>query len=222
MKLNIHKKVLILVLGTGLVTFLVLGAFSYYGRGIVRRDMVAMSIELGEKSATYADDLLIEHLKQTLGELTEAKAQYVDREMSITKEDAEILANAVTEIMKHPDDYLPKTLPDPRTDPVKQGEPYRIYAPDIRDHITPEIQRELELAANIKDILSDVLKDYMDYNATAFVGGEKGWYICARIVPDENGNTDLNATVHFSHERIYEFDPRKRPWYIHAKGKMLL
>ena len=217
MKLNIHKKVLILVLGTGLVTFLVLGAFSYYGRGIVRRDMVAMSIELGEKSATYADDLLIEHLKQTLGELTEAKAQYVDREMSITKEDAEILANAVTEIMKHPDDYLPKTLPDPRTDPVKQGEPYRIYAPDIRDHITPEIQRELELAANIKDILSDVLKDYMDYNATAFVGGEKGWYICARIVPDENGNTDLNATVHFSHERIYEFDPRKRPWYIHAK-----
>ncbi|MBR6711468.1 MAG: SpoIIE family protein phosphatase [Selenomonadaceae bacterium] len=217
MKLNIHKKVLILVLGTGLVTFLVLGAFSYYGRGIVRRDMVAMSIELGEKSATYADDLLIEHLKQTLGELTEAKAQYIDREMSITKEDAEILANAVTEIMKHPDDYLPKTLPDPRTDPVKQGEPYRIYAPDIRDHITPEIQRELELAANIKDILSDVLKDYMDYNATAFVGGEKGWYICARLVPDENGNTDLNATVHFSHERIYEFDPRKRPWYIHAK-----
>ena len=217
MKLNIHKKVLILVLGTGLVTFLVLGAFSYYGRGIVRRDMVAMSIELGEKSATYADDLLIEHLKQTLGELTEAKAQYIDREMSITREDAEILANAVTEIMKHPDDYLPKTLPDPRTDPVKQGEPYRIYAPDIRDHITPEIQRELELAANIKDILSDVLKDYMDYNATAFVGGEKGWYICARLVPDENGNTDLNATVHFSHERIYEFDPRKRPWYIHAK-----
>ncbi|MBQ3434436.1 MAG: HAMP domain-containing protein, partial [Selenomonadaceae bacterium] len=217
MKLNIHKKVLILVLGTGLVTFLVLGAFSYYGRGIVRRDMVAMSIELGEKSATYADDLLIEHLKQTLGELTEAKAQYVDREMSITKEDAEILANAVTEIMKHPDDYLPKTLPDPRTDPVKQGEPYRIYAPDIRDHITPEIQRELELAANIKDILSDALKDYMDYNATAFVGGEKGWYICARLVPDENGNTDLNATVYFSHERIYEFDPRKRPWYIHAK-----
>ncbi|MBQ4495692.1 MAG: SpoIIE family protein phosphatase [Selenomonadaceae bacterium] len=217
MKLNIHKKVLILVLGTGLVTFLVLGAFSYYGRGIVRRDMVAMSIELGEKSATYADDLLIEHLKQTLGELTEAKAQYIDREMSITREDAEILANAVTEIMKHPDDYLPKTLPDPRTDPVKQGEPYRIYAPDIRDHITPEIQRELELAANIKDILSDILKDYMDYNATAFVGGEKGWYICARLVPDENGNTDLNATVHFSHERIYEFDPRKRPWYIHAK-----
>ena len=217
MKLNIHKKVLILVLGAGLVTFLVLGAFSYYGRGIVRRDMVAMSIELGEKSANYADDLLIEHLKQTLGELAEAKAQYIDREMSITREDAEILANAVTEIMTHPDDYLPKTLPDPRTDPVKQGEPYRIYAPNIRDNITPEIQYELELAANVKDVLSDILKDYMGYNATAFVGGEKGWYICARLVPDENGNTDLNATVHFSHERIYEFDPRKRPWYIHAK-----
>ncbi len=217
MKLNIHKKVLILVLGAGLVTFLILGVFAYYGRGIVRRDMMAMSIELGEESATYADDLLIKHLKQTLGELAEAKAQYVDREMSIVREEAKIIADAVTEIMTHPDDYLPKTLPDPRTDPVKQGEPYRIYAPNIRDNITPEIQHELELAANIKDLLADILENYVGYNATVFAGGEKGWYICARLVPDENGITDLNATIHFSHERIYEFDPRRRPWYIHAK-----
>ena len=219
MKLNIHKKVLILVLGAGLVTFLILGLFSYYGRGVVRRDMVAMSIELGEESATYADDLLVKHLKQTLGELAEAKAQYVDREMSISREDAQIIADAMTEIMSHPDDYLPKTLPDPRTDPVKQGEPYKIYAPNIRDNITPEIQRELELAANIKDIMKDALKTYLGYSATIFVGGEKGWYICARLVPDENGYTDLNATLHFSHERVYEFDPRKRPWYIAAKRK---
>ena len=134
MKLNIHKKVLILVLGAGLVTFLVLGLFSYYGRGVVRRDMVAMSIELGEESATYADDLLIEHLKQTLGELAKAKAQYIDREMSITKEEAEILANSVTEIMTHPEDYLPKTLPDPSIDPVKQGEPYRCAGYPRQNH----------------------------------------------------------------------------------------
>ena len=218
MKLNIHKKVLILVLGAGLTTFLVLGIFSYFGKGVVQRDMAAMSVELGEKSASYTDDLLTEQLKQTLGELAKAKAQFIDREMSITKEDAAILANAMTEIMSHPENYLPKTLPDPRTDSVRQGEPYRIYAPDIRDNLTPEILNEHALASNIKDMLSELLKGYSRHNATAFVGGEKGWYICARLVVDENGNTDFDKTVSFSYERIYEFDPRKRPWYVAAKN----
>ena len=218
MKLNIHKKVLILVLSAGLVTFLVLGLFSYYGRSVVRNDMIDMSIELGEKSAKYADYLLIEHLEESIGELAEAKAQFIDREMSIARDDARILANAMTHIMTHPEDFPPRTLSDPRTDSVKQGEPYWIYAPDIRDNITPEIKNEHMLASNIKDILSDLLKGYDGYNATAFVAGEKGWYICARLVLDENGNTNFDDTISFSHERIYEFDPRKRPWYVKAKA----
>ncbi|MBQ4404525.1 MAG: SpoIIE family protein phosphatase [Selenomonadaceae bacterium] len=218
MKLNIHKKVLILVLGAGLTTFLVLGIFSYFGKNIVQRDMALMSVELGEKSANYTHNLLINQLKQTLGELALARAQFMDRELSIIKEDAEILASAMTEIMSQPENYLPKTLPDPRTDSVRNDEPYRIYAPDIRDNLTPEIQNELELAANINVILAETLKTYEGYNATAFVGGEKGWYICARLVLDKDGKTDYNTPIHFSHERIYEFDPRKRPWYIAAKN----
>jgi len=218
MKLNIHKKVLILVLGAGLTTFLVLGVFSYFGKGIVQRDMAAMSVELGEKSASYTDDLLTDQLKQTLGELAKAKAQFIDREMSIAKEDAFILASAMTEIMSHPENYLPKTLLDPRTDPVKNDEAYIIYAPDIRDKLTPEILREVTLAANIKDILTELLKGFTGYNATAFVSGEKGWHICGRLIVDENGDTDFNATIPFSYERIYDYDPRKRPWYIAAKN----
>ena len=218
MKLNIHKKVLILVLGAGLTTFLVLGIFSYFGKNIVQRDMALMSVELGEKSANYTHNLLINQLKQTLGELALARAQFMDRELSIIKEDAEILASAMTEIMSQPENYLPKTLPDPRTDSVRNDEPYRIYAPDIRDNLTPEIQNELELAANINVILAETLKTYEGYNATAFVGGEKGWYICARLVLDKDGKTDYDNPIHFSRERIYEFDPRKRPWYIAAKN----
>ncbi len=217
MKLNIHKKVLILVLGAGLATFLVLSVFSYYGRGVMQKEMGKMSVELGEKSATYTTELLTDQLKQTLGELAEARAQFIDRQMSITREQAVMLANAMTEIFSHPENFLLKDLPDPRTDPVQMGQPYKIFAPDVRDKLTPEILNELALAANIKDFMAELLRDYTGYNATAFVGGEKGWYICSRLVLDENGQTDFNKTVAFSHERIYEFDPRKRPWYINAK-----
>ncbi len=218
MKFNIHKKVLMLVLGAGLTTFIVLGIFSYFAKNVVERDMAEMSVELGENSATYTDNLLIEQLKQTLGELAEAKAQFIDREMKITREQAEILADAVAEIFTHPENYSPKTLPDPRNVPIKNAELYRIYAPDIRDNITPEIQRELELAANVSDVLTELLKSYTGYNATAFVGGEKGWYMCARLVLDAEGKTDFYNPIYFSQERIYEFDPRKRPWYVAAKN----
>ncbi|MBR3499018.1 MAG: SpoIIE family protein phosphatase [Selenomonadaceae bacterium] len=216
-RLNIHKKVLLLVLGAGLTTFIVLSVFSFIGKSFVQRDKESMSVELGEKSASYTDALLVNQLKRTLGELAMAKAQFIDREMSVAREDATILADAVTRIMSHPENYSPRHLPDPRTDQIRNGEIYRIYAPDIRENVTPEIQREQDLVANVKDFLPEVLEGFSGFNATAFVGGEKGWYICARLVVDENGETDFNAPISFSHERIYEFDPRKRPWYIAAK-----
>ncbi|MBR4152217.1 MAG: SpoIIE family protein phosphatase [Selenomonadaceae bacterium] len=218
MKLNIHRKVLILVFGTGLVTFLVLGIFSYFGKNIVQNDMVDMSIELGDKSTGYTEELLIDKLKQTLGKLAEAKADFINREMTIMRDDAELLANAMTEIMSHPENYSPKTLPDPRTDPVRNCEPYIIYAPEIRDNITPEIKKELELAANVKDLMTELLKSHKGYNATTFVGGAKGWHIGDRQVIDAEGNTDLETPLPFSHDRVYEFDPRKRPWYINARN----
>ena len=214
MKLNIHQKVLILVLGMGLTTFLALGIFSYLCSRVVQKDMQTMSAEFGEKNAEFTDDLSLGQIKATLTELAEAKAQFIDREMSVTREDVTILSEAMTYIISHPENYSPKNLPDPRTDPVHNAEPYIIYAPDIRDNVTPEMQNEIALAANIREILGEILKSYEGYHATAFVGSKNGWYICARLV-----DTDLseNKTISFSHERIYEFDPRKRPWYISAE-----
>ena len=216
MKLNIHKKVLSLVLGTGLATFLVLGIFSYVARDIVQRDMSKMSNELGEKSASYTDDILTKELEQTLGELAKARAEFINREMTITRDDATILAEAMTEIISHPENYSPRTQPDPRTQPVKNGQTYLIFAPDIRDNVTPALIQEISIAANISNLLEEMTRSYSEYNCTAFAGSTKGWYFCSRIVLDRNGNANFNENIPFSHERIYAFDPRKRPWYEKA------
>ena len=218
MKLNIHKKVLILVLGAGLATFLVLGIFSYYAGNVVQQELKNMSLELGEKSASYTESLVINQLKQTLGELAEARAQFIDREISITREDAKALAEIMTGIMSHPENYSPKTLADPRSAPIHNNEVYWVFAPDIRNNLTPEIQNEVQLAANIKDILEEMLASYEGYNASAFVAGEKGWHIGDRLLLNENGEHDYTTPINFSYERIYEYDPRKRPWYIVAKN----
>ena len=216
MKLNIHKKVLRLVLGAGLLTFLVLGIFVHFGRNVVKKDMIQISDELGKASASYTEQLVTTELKQTLSELAKANAQFINREMSITQEDAEILASAMTEIMSHPENYLPKTLPDPRTSPIKNGQTYLIFAPDLRDKVTPEIQKEIALAANIGDLLEEMTQSYKSYNCTAFAGSAKGWHICSRIVLGEDGKAHFDENIPFSHERIYEFDPRIRSWYRKA------
>ena len=216
MKLNIHKKVLILVLGTGLATFLVLGLFSYMSKTILQKDMAKMSVNLGKKSASYTDEILIAELKQTLGSLAKAKAEYINREMAIARYDAAILAEAMTEIISNPEKHPPKTLPDPRTQSVKNGQTYLIFAPDIRDNVTPAFMQEISIAANISGLLEEISKYYSQYNCTAFAGSEKGWYFCSRIVLDDSGKANFNENIPFSHERIYNFDPRKRPWYIKA------
>ena len=216
MKLNIHKKVLILVLGSGLVTFLVLCIFAYYGGKVLTRDMNLMSVELGEKSATYTEDLLIGQLKNTLGELAETNAQFIDRELEVTLEDAKILSEAMTEIMSHPENYSPKTLADPRTSPIKNAQAYMVFAPDME--VTPEIQNELALAANIQYFLVDLLKTYMGYNMTIFIGSEKGWFICAELAHDKEGNTNLDENISMGYDKIYKYDARTRPWYVAAKN----
>ncbi|MBR0059886.1 MAG: SpoIIE family protein phosphatase, partial [Selenomonadaceae bacterium] len=216
MKLNIHKKVLILVLGTGLATFLMLGIFSYSEKNIVQKDMAKASVELGEKSAIYTDALLEDELKQTLGKLAESKAEYINSEMAITRDNAKILANAMTEIMSHPENYLPRTPPDPRTDSVMNGQTYLIFAPDVRDAVTPELMQEISIAANIGDLLDEMARSYSKYNCTAFAGSEKGWYFCSRVVLGEDGKAHFDEAIPFSRERIYSFDPRRRPWYVKA------
>ena len=216
MRLNIHKKVLILVTGTGLVTFLVLGIFTYLGKSLVQNDMAQMSLELGNKSADYTDEILTDELKKTYGELARAKADFINREMTITRQNAEILADAMTAIAAHPENYLPRTQPDPRSQSVLNGQTYMIFAPDIRDNVPPEMMTEISLAANIAPLLEEMTRSYSKYNCTAFAGSEKGWYFCSRVVLNDDGTANFNETIPFSRERIYEFDPRKRPWYVKA------
>ena len=216
MKLNIHKKVLILVLGTGLIAFLVLGTFAYFGQKVVQKDMAEMSVELGEKSASYTEKFLTNELKKTFGNLAKVKADFINREMLITLEDAKILADAMTEIISHPENYLPKNPPDPRTSPIKNGQTYLIFAPDLRDKVTPEIQQEIAIAANIGDLLDEITRNYSNYNCTAFAGSANGWHLCSRIVLGDDNKANFDENIPFSYERIYEFDPRTRPWYLKA------
>ncbi|MBO4779538.1 MAG: SpoIIE family protein phosphatase, partial [Selenomonadaceae bacterium] len=47
---------------------------------------------------------------------------------------------------------------------------------------------------------------------------EKGWFICAVIKNKKDGDTDSGGMTNFTYEIIYDFNARKRPWYVAAKN----
>ena len=206
MKWNIQKRLLVLVLAAGILSFLAMSGLSFYSLSIVRSVMLEMGDELGNAGATLTEKLMSYQIKKTLGELATSRAKFIDHETSLIKSNVRILSDTMTKIASNPEKYKPLTVVDPRTSPVKMGESYIIYAPDLKGNVTPEIQAEIAIADNIKTLLMPMAKSYVDYKSSFFVGSKNGWFICSSIFPGQEFSPVTD-------EEINEYDPRKRPWY---------
>ncbi|MBQ9487697.1 MAG: SpoIIE family protein phosphatase [Selenomonadaceae bacterium] len=210
-KFNIHKKVRMLVLLAGLLSFLVLGAIALYGLASIRADVSEMGTEFGESGANYTQNLLTKQLTETLGALVESRAEYINRDMERMMQDVIILAETMTEIASHPQNYEPRTLPDPRYERIGKAETYIIYSPALREQgVSPALSHEIEIASNIRDYLVPLAKSYHTYKSSFYVGSKNGYFLCSGILP----GVDYSPIIE---EEIYNYDPRQRPWYQTAR-----
>lgn len=210
MKLNIHKRVRLLVLSAGILSFFVLACISIYGLFSVRRNVSEMGTELGESGANYTQSLVTDQLKQTLLALASSRAEYIDRDMERMMQDVTILAETMTEISSHPQNYLPHVLPDPRYERIGKAETYIIYSPQLREEgVSPELRAEIEIAGNIRNYLVPLAKSYLNYKSSFYVGSKDGYFLCSGILP----GVDYSPIIE---DEIYNYDPRQRPWYQNA------
>ena len=211
MKWNIHQRVRWLVLSAGILSFCVLSVIGFLGVSSIRRDVSKMGTELGESSANYTQNILTDQLKQTLSELSAARADYINRDMERMMQDVIILAETMTEIASHPENYNPRTLPDPRYERIGKAETYIIYSPSLReDGVDSALRQEIEIASNIRDYLVPLAKSYLEYKSSFYVGSKNGYFLCSGILP----GVDYSPIIE---DEIYNYDPRQRPWYINAQ-----
>ena len=211
MKWNIHKRVRLLVLSAGILSFFVLSVIGFLGISSIRSDVLQMGTELSESGANYTQAILTDQLKQTLSALSVARADYIDRDMERMMRDVEILAETMTEIASHPENYSPRTLPDPRFERIGKAETYIIYSPSLREEgVSSELRREIEIASNIRDYLVPLAKSYWDYKSSFYVGSKNGYFLCSGILP----GVDYSPIID---DEIYNYDPRQRPWYQNAQ-----
>ena len=208
MKWNIQKRLLVLVMAAGILSFLAMSGLSFYGMNVVRTEMQEMGDELGKAGADFTESLMTYHLKQTLGELAQARAEFIENETELIRSDVKILAQTMTRIASNPENYKPVKLLNPRFESVYNTETYLTYGPDVlRDGLLPEIEREIGIAGNIRTVIIPIAKSFIYYKSSVYVGSKHGWFICSSVFPDR---TD---PLPFEESEFFEYDPRERPWY---------
>ena len=221
MKWNIQKRLLVLVLAAGILSFLTMSGLSFYSMSVMRSDLKAMGNELGKAGADFTESLVTYHLKRTLSDLAKTRADFIEQETRIFLGNVQAMANIMTKIVSNPEDYKPLKLLDPRFDRVRNFQPYIIYSPETflngmtPEKLPPELHREISIAANIGNTLLPVAESFRDYKASFYAGSKKGYFICISLYPETNGALD------YSDDELYRYDCRQRPWYkvaINASG----
>ena len=213
MKWNIQKRLLVLVLTAGILSFMTVSGLSFYGLSIVRDELNKMGSVLGKAGADFTESIVSYQLQCTLSELADSRADYIEREALLMQQEVQMLAHTMTQIASHPAEYKPLKVLDPRVDKVKNFQPYIIYSPETYrngmspEKLPPEVQSEIQITANLTTELIPFAKFYAGYKSSFYVGSNKGYFICVDVSPKDNGELD------FSHGEIYDFDCRQTPWY---------
>ncbi|TYZ24602.1 SpoIIE family protein phosphatase [Selenomonas ruminis] len=207
---SIRQRLLRLLVISSLLSALVFAGLSFYGITFVRRDIADMGRQLSESGAEYTKQYINKTSEDTLAGLAKAEAGYIDREMALMQHDVQLLSEALTWIQLHPENFLPGNVFDVYNGKVPPTAPCVLYSPEVRKRGIKTVQKEVELAANIKGTLVPIEKSYGNdsYSATYFCS-KHGFLICSSVFPGE-------AYSPMSDDPAFDYDPRVRPWYINA------
>ncbi len=216
-KLNIHKRILLMLLSAVFLTFAALGVVSLRGLFGVRHYTEAGSMRLGDDAADYAEDMAIERTKKRIAASAAEKARKVENELKLIRHDTEVLAEVMTRVLTHPENYSPRRLPVPTEKHVAPGEAYLLVASKVREECaSDEVQREIALASNAVDELEVMAKFYMNYKTSCYYGSKYGYYITLECYDSEEMYKNIHSESYHNN-----YDPRTRPWYqlAAAEGK---
>ena len=91
--LKIKTRLLVLVLTTGFLSFLTLGGLSFYAMDIVKNGMNKLGEDVTVAGAEFTEELMLRQLKENLEDLAESRANFIDYETDLIRENVKTMAN---------------------------------------------------------------------------------------------------------------------------------
>ena len=211
-KMSIHRRVLLLLLSAGILSFLALGVVSLWGMYSAQHATIKNGMHMGTAATTFMENLATYNAQKQLLDLAIEKAQSVDRELVTIRMDTERIAFVMERLLSHPTDRMPKTLKEPTQGPIAFGEAFLYRAPSLR---TPEaiagLSQEIGLVSNIADVLENTASFYNGYQFGFTVASKKGYMISVEMEPGGKGY------VNFTEKFLTGFVPQERPWFKSAE-----
>ena len=214
--LNIQRKLLLLALSVGLMTFLAVGTIAFWAMDETRSALLTGGENLQREVSGSVANFAEEQAKTRIREVTAAKAKHFDYGLSEIEADVRFMAQDMSNIMSHQPRYSPRSLTVANDVPdIMLGTAYLHLSPDLLRHgISGNLRREIGVAANFADTLLNMSRFYHGYSTSFIAASQNGYMICVdigrqdgiSIYPDEDARTAFLTT----------FDARERPWYQQA------
>ncbi|MBR3622620.1 MAG: PDC sensor domain-containing protein, partial [Selenomonadaceae bacterium] len=209
--MNIERKILLLVLGVGVLWAFLLGGLSYSGITQVQRSTEDKGDEM-----LAAFDAFIENYAESLVKERIEQAQFTA--LQVTKKlcvfyDAENIAKMAEKILEHPQNYSPRYLPEATERTINANNAYIYYNPGVREQLAtnPDLAKKFALLSNIANSLEYVSYFYRSGDV-CFLASKDGCLIRAYAVSKGQTTLTLNEAAVL---RSYDF--RESPWYVAAK-----
>ena len=101
-KMNIKKRVLVLVMGASVASIVVISAISLFGILMLSDYVTKTGEELGQDAIKENSEMLEAVAKQNLVTLSEEKSRQIDARLEVIRNDIRIISARVTEMANDP------------------------------------------------------------------------------------------------------------------------
>ena len=146
-KLNIRRRMMLIVLSIGLITLVILGGVAFYGMNGMRNLALESAEEIGVRSALNSSSTLEMQQKKELSLLAGDKSTAVNQRLSILALEVKKIADQMTYILANPNLFVTLDVDAP----AQADADIAFYVRRSADAVFS--QSELGLTANIRDFL---------------------------------------------------------------------
>ena len=201
-KRSLQDKISRVVIGLTILTLVIMTAVMFVMLYTLRGTFIDSSTNAGKKAEEMSSSTITEQIKSSLRNLAEDNANLANESLSNFQNSVKIVAETVTEIYNHPENYGERTVPLPDTKKDGTLSMQLLHSARI-DLAMPSVRRELGLVANAQDMLFSINNNDPNMSSN-YIATKSGLmiqadYIAARKF-DEDGN-------------ILPYEAKERPWY---------
>jgi len=210
---SIRNRIFRLLFLGSLTVFVLLGILVAYGLYSMNSALIDESEHLSDSSAQYIETVTSQQITERLTDVAQSRAYAIETEILAITDNTNYIVNGLESILKNPQDHSPVVLPDPRNQPIRSGEVYVHRGANLYNKgVTPEIQREIELVANVKEYFEPMAKQYGQYESSIFLGSKDGYVIAVDNTP---GQDYITITEYF----LQSYEPTERGWYKNTQNR---